>query len=347
MPDSNAELYVGGQVYGGWQSFEVKRSISGLAGAFQLDVTDNWTGRGPVIIRCGDPCVLKINGTPVITGYVDSFDNSLDGTNHSISVSGRDKTSDLVDCSAIVAQGEVLNQTIDQIARAIAAPFGIEVKTEADPGAPFVNFSLQPGESGFSALDRAAKLRGLLFTTDGSGALILTRIGIKKASGALVEGKNVKTISLKADTKDRYSQYIVKAQKTGTDDNYGASAAHVRAEASDATVTRYRPLVVIAEDQANIADAEKRAQWEAKTRAANAASIDISVQGFEQTAGGDLWGINQIVGVESPTMGIQQGFLISDVNMSLDERGSITNLKLVRSDAFIPEPVVIKQGEPF
>lgn len=347
MPEINAELLVGGEIYGGWQSFEVKRSISGLAGMFSLQITDNWTGRGPVIIRCGDPCTLKIAGKPIITGYVDGFQNSLDATSHSISVSGRDKTADLVDCSAIVGQGEILNQTIDQIARAIAAPFGITVKTEADPGAPFTNFSLQPGESGFSALDRAAKLRGLLFTTDGTGALVLTRVGVKNASGALVEGKNIKSISLNADTKDRYSQYIVKAQKTGTDDDYGATAAHVKAQSRDATVTRYRPLIVIAEDQANTADAEKRAQWEAKTRAANAANIDVSVQGFEQTAGGDLWEINQIVGVESPTMGIQQGFLISDVDMRLDAGGSITGLKLVRPDAFIPEPVVIKQGDQF
>ena len=326
---------------------QVVRSIKGLSGSFSLGVTDNWTGTGPVVIRAGDLCVLKIGGETVITGYVDGFENSLDANGHQITVSGRDKTADLVDCSAIVGEGEILNQDLEGLARAMARLFGVEVKAEVSGGSPFTNFSIQPGESVFTALDRAAKLRGLLFTTDGSGALVLTRVGEKRARGALVEGKNIKAISFTTDTKDRFSQYIVKAQKTGTDEDHGANAAHVKAEASDATVVRYRPLVVIAEDQANTADAQKRAEWEAKTRAANAVTVTVTVQGFEQSDGGSLWAINELVSLESQTMGLKQALLVSEIRMQMSENsGRETQLTLVRADAFLPEPVVVKKGEP-
>jgi len=341
------DLSVGGQSYGGWKSMQVMRSIKALAGGFTLGVTDNWTGSGPLIIRPGDLCELKIGGKAIITGYVDTLSNALDAGGHAITVAGRDKTADLVDCSAVVGQGEILNQDLAEIARAMAKPFGVEVKTEVAAGAAFTNFSIQPGETVFNALDRAAKLRGLLFTSDGTGALVLTRIGVKRASGALIEGKNIKQITLSADVKERFSEYVTLGQSTGTDENHGAAAAHVKAEARDATVSRYRPLVVVAEDQANTADALLRAEWEAMTRAANSSTVQVTVQGFEQQDGGPLWAINELVALDSPTMGLKQAMLVSEIVMQMSENGGReTQLTLVRPDAFMPEPVVKKQGEP-
>ncbi len=347
MADMGVELSVGGQTYGGWKLMQVMRSIKALAGGFTLGVTDNWTGTGPLIIRPGDLCTLKIGGETVITGYVDVLTNALDAGGHAIVVQGRDKTADFVDCSAVVGQGEILGQDLAAIAGAMAAPFGVEVKAEVAAGAAFQNFSIQPGETVFNALDRAAKLRGLLFTSDGTGALVLTRIGVKRAGGALVEGKNIKQIQLSADVKERFSEYLVRAQSTGTDENHGSAAAHVKAEARDATVGRYRPLVVIAEDQANTADALLRAEWEAMTRAANSVTVQVTVQGFEQSDGGSLWAINELVALDSPTMGLKQAMLVSEIVMQMSENGGReTQLTLVRPDAFLPEPVVKKQGEP-
>lgn len=346
MADLPVELYVGGQIYGGWKTMNLVRSIRALSSVFSLDITDNWTGKGPLVIKAGDACQLKIGDEAVVTGYVDEYENTIDSGSHTIHVSGRDKTADIVDCTAIVGQGEVLNQDLLAIAKAVAGPFGVEVKSEVDAGSAFSNFSIQPGETGFAVLDRAGRLRGRIFTADGKGALVLTQVGVKRARGALVEGKNAKAWSLRLDTKERFSKYVVKAQHGGTDADNGATAAHVMAEASDATMGRYRPLVIIAEDQASIADALIRAQWEAKTRAANAATVQVTVQGYEQLDGGPLWTINELVPVELPSIGIKQDLLISEVTMKLDDGGRTTQLTLVRPDAFLPEPVVQKKNEP-
>lgn len=345
MPD--VELFVGGQSYGGWKTATIQRSVTAFAGSFQLDVTDNWMGTGSIFfIRPGDECKLKINGQPVITGYVEQIENGFDAQGHSISISGRDKTGDLVDCSAIYGQGEILNSDLLQIAQALAEPFGLTVKADADVGDPFANFCLQGGESVFDALDRAARLRGLMFSTDGLGNVVITKLAAGRAATSLIEGQNIKQATLSIDTKDRFSKYICKGQITGTDENYGELAAHPEGQVADATINRYRPLVIIAENQANTADAIKRAQWEAAVRAAKSWKVTVTVQGFEQQADGPLWRINEMIYIESRTLGLKQTMLITDVTMTLsDAAGRITTLVLQRPDAYFPEPEVKKKGD--
>lgn len=343
MPDVNIELRVGGRIFGGWKDASVTRSIKAFAGTFTLGITDNWSGIGPLTINAGDECRLLINGQTIITGYADSIENSIDAESHTITVSGRDKTADLVDCSAICGQGEVKGQDLLGLAQLLAQPFGVNVKAETDVGSTFTNFSIQPGETVFDALERAAKLRGLLLSTDGLGNLVIQKVGASQADGAVVQGENVKRAALSVDTKDRFSAYYVKAQTSGSDESNGATVAHVKAQSTDENVSRYRPLVIVAEDKATTADAEKRAQWEAAVRAANAEKVTATVQGFEQKSGGALWTINQLVKVSLPILGIEQEMLIGEVQFSMsDGSGSETQLTLQRAEAFIPEPIILK-----
>nr|WP_249942232.1 hypothetical protein [Escherichia coli] len=44
---------------------------------------------------------LKINGQTVISGWLDQVNQSISATRYQITISGRDKTGDLVDCSAV------------------------------------------------------------------------------------------------------------------------------------------------------------------------------------------------------------------------------------------------------
>lgn len=348
MAETDFQLIVNGSVYGGWKSAQVVKSVKAFSSSFSLDVTDNWTGIGELIIKPGDICSLKINGNTVITGYVDSVVNAIEAESQTISVAGRDKTADLVDCAAVVGTGEQLNRNIFEIAKVLAEPLGVTVKLDSgvDAGAPFVNFSIQPGETVFEALTRAAKLRGMLWSTDGLGNLLLTKAGKTKAEGALILGENVKSLEINLDAKERYSEYIVKAQVSGTDEMNSAQASQIMAKATDATVVRKRPLIIIAEDQATTADAKKRAEWEAKTRAANAVIVTAKVAGFEQTQEGRLWDVNELVYVKSELQGLEEVLLVSDITMSMSNTGSETELKLIRQDAFEPEPVVTKANEP-
>ncbi len=341
-------LFVNGQKYEGWTDASVKRSVKAIAGEFNLSVTDNWSGSGPVFfISIGDEAQVKIGDEVLVTGYVEEIQNSIDATSHTVSVSGRDKTGDLVDCSAIYKSGEIKNADLLKIAQLLTEPFGLTVQADTDVGAPFPSFVVKTGETVFESLERASRLRGVLLSSDGLGNVVITKLGKDKAQTSLIEGQNIKQASLILDVKERFSEYFVKAQMKGTDHVYGKHVSQVKGDSSDPVVKRYRPLVVLAEQQANTAESVKRTQWEAAVRAANSSKVNVTVQGFEQNENGPLWHLNDLVYFESKTLSLKQEFLIADVEMKISSSsGRETIMTLQKPDAFIPKPEVEKKHDP-
>ena len=62
---------------------------------------------------------------------------------------------------------------------------------------------------------------------------------------------------------------------------------------------------------------------------------------------GGLWDVNETVLFQSPRLGIDETLLISSVEFTFGEEGTLTHLDLTRPDAFIPEPPkkdVVKWG---
>jgi len=346
LPD--VSLFVNGQKYEGWTEASVKRSVKAIAGEFNLSVTDNWGGTGSVFfISIGDEAQVKIGDDVLVTGFIEEIQNSIDASGHTVSVSGRDKSADLVDCSAIYKSGEIKNADLLKIAQLLTEPFGLSVRAETDVGAPFPGFVIKTGETVFEAMDRAARLRGVLFSSDGLGNIVITKLGKNKTQTSLIESQNVKQANLSLDTKERFSEYFVKAQMKGTDQTHGKHVSQVKGDASDPVIKRYRPLVIIAEQQANLAESKKRAQWEAAVRAANASKVSVTVQGFEQNESGPLWQVNEIVYFESKTLGLKQELLIADIEWKISgSSGRETVMTLQKPDAFIPKPKVEKKNDP-
>ena len=101
-------------------------------------------------------------------------------------------------------------------------------------------------------------------------------------------------------------------------------------------MTDYEALADLREQ---LADARKRGDWEARTRAARAETVTITVQGWRQPNGGPIWPVNAISRVRAPRLiGVSGDLLISQVEHSISEEGKITQIRLVRPDAFTPEP---------
>ena len=188
-------------------------------------------------------------------------------------------------------------------------------------------------------------MAGMLAVSDGKGAIVLSRAGSRRCATALVEGKNILSASGEYDATGRYRRYVVTGQHPGSDDFAGDATATVRGSASDPNVRRAsRVLVVRAESSITPELAGKRAQWEAKVRAARGDAVTITVQGWRQ-GDGSLWPVNALVDVESPRVGAVGQMLITRAVHSLDDHGGTrTELGLKRPDAFLPEPVVSTKG---
>jgi len=329
-----AELNVAGSFYGGWKSLRVTRSIEQMAGTYDLGITERWPGQPDASpIKPGQKCQLLLDAQPVITGYVDMLASDYDAQRHSLRVSGRDKTGDLVDCSAIHKSGQWHNVKIDQLASDLLKPYDMKVNVDADIGSAFSSFNIQEGESVFECLERAARMKALLLTSNPLGDLVITRAGKTRLDYALVEGVNIKAARAEFSWKDRFSNYTAKGQgRLGADGDQSHSAPS--AGISDSVVSRHRPLVILADAHGENASLKDRVEWERNVRRGRSARGSITVQGWRHP-GGELWQPNTLISVTSPMLWLDNAeMLIVGCTWTLDERGTNTELAIARPEAF-------------
>ncbi|KTE24467.1 MULTISPECIES: phage baseplate assembly protein [unclassified Sphingopyxis] len=335
-----ASLKINGQRYEGWTSIRITRSIESLSGEFTLEiVVREYTDAPRWPLRTGDACIVEIDGETVITGFIDDIAPQIDDRGYGITVSGRDRAGDLVDCSAIAKPGSWTGKSIEAIAAELAKPFGIDVVARTDTGEKVKRFALQQGETVHAAIERLARYRGLLAVSNAAGQVELIRPGAGEIVAQLVEGENIlPNSSAQHSARDRFSDYVVKGQASGDDQVNGKTAASIKAEARDPAITRYRPMLVIAEDQSTPANLRKRAAWEASTRAAKAQRGTIPVAGW-RAPNGQLWRPDLRVGVTAPFLKIEGTMLVTEVALVMDERGTVTELSVTPPEAWSLLPV--------
>jgi prophage tail gpP-like protein len=333
-------LKINGQNYAKWTEVRISRGLKECASAFDIAVTERWAGRGstPWQIRPFDSCEIQIGGETVLTGYVDHYGPSFDAKSHTVRIAGRSKTCDLVDCMPDFPPGQFLGNKIDAIAKAVAGQFGIDVVVECDVGDAFGDVMLERTETAFSFLEKLARLRSIILTDDVEGRLVLTQASDDTAAGSLIEGENILSASAKLSGNERFQKYVVLAQLPVPVDGESEERPDVVGEWPDPNVPRFRRFAEMAEDPLDDAPAQARARWRAKHNAAISTEATVTVQGFRQVDGGDLWRINRTISVKSPRLGIDQRMLIGKITYTIDEHGSRTDLLVAPPAAFTPEP---------
>lgn len=328
---NECELLINDVRYGGWKDIDIQRGIEQISGAFRLEVTERWPEQAePRPIKPGDQCQVLIDGVTVITGYVDECspgrEAAGDRGNTWFAVSGRDKTGDLVDCSAIYQTGQWKGQSLARIARDICAPFGIEVVVDAlaaeKTNKVIPSHKIEEGETAFDCIERASRWVGVLLIADGLGNLVITLPGSVPAQTALISGENIKREEGRFSWAERFSQYIVKGQTR--------EKANVKATAADAVVSRYRPLIVMAEDQPHGPSGQARADWEMTTRAGRANRATVTVQSWRQGGdSGELWTPGLRVLVQSDYLRVDAQMMIVSVSYVLSEsEGCVARLEI-------------------
>ena len=337
----NLALISNGRRYGGWKGIRVTQSIETLAGSFALEVSDRWGGQAvPWPLAEEDTCRVEIEHQVVIDGFVSRRRHSMSATSRSLSYSGYDRAQKLVKNSARLNTWTFNNVDITALARAVARPFGCPVSVQ--PGLklpPADKVVLNPGDSAYEAIHRAAARVDVLMMSDSTDGILITRAGTSRAT-PLIMGENVKSFDVEYDSENRYREYEVATQVAGLNDDEAGTS--ILAKAVDQGVRSLADLLIIRPDQGlNLADAQRRADWEARVRAARAETVTIGVQGWTQPSG-ELWPLNALVRVKVP--GVNGDMLISQVEHSIGDEGQQTSLHLVRPDAFTPEPIVREAG---
>lgn len=342
--DDAATFYVDNKIYEGFKNLKLSRNLTQLTGSFEITLVDKWrVDQEDFELKPGQEISCRLGNTPLYKGYIDRLSISLSSSSRNLTISGRDKTGDLVDCS-IIGNNEFNNMTIDAIAKELVKPFGIGIVIFSDIGKPFTKFTVNQSETVFEALERLAKQRDLLLTSSPVGNLVFEKKGTVRSSSELIEGVNILQSAVTFDNTERFSEYHVKSQAPAllgsiNDNTKGKGLA------KDNGILRYRPTLLISENPADSAGSQKRAQWEASFRAAKGMQVSVMTQGWTQK-GGELWATNQTVHLYCRSLGLKQDMLIQRVRFEQSESGRRTELELIRPDAFEFKTELKKEDDP-
>lgn len=339
------EILVGATVFRGWKTVEIVRSIETIAGRFSLTASaPHGTAIPGAGIREKDACAVRVDGRPLITGFVDRRTVRFDPDTHEVTIAGRDRSADLVDCSLNLTRWEFRNVRVLSFLNTLTEPYGVSVTL--GPGAvlppiPERRISIDVGETPFNVIDRVARFAGVLPVSDGVGGVQLMIPGTSVAPVALAEGRNLKAAECDFIENERFARYVVHGvQSSGGDLLLDEEPEITRVEgvASDDDARPGRVFVMRAEQPAGLSRVKARAEWEARVRRARATRPRFTLRGWSPVPG-YVWRPGDRVPVNSPTLGIQGSMIIARVTLALsDDEGETARLELAPPDAFAPIP---------
>lgn len=325
-------LKVEGEIHNGWNEVSISMATNALCASFTLGIKKNRA------IYNGQAAQILIDDELIMSGFVFQKSGGTNANSRKLSISGRDKTADLIDCSAIISPGSWRGQKLENIARDLCAPFNIDVIVKTETGAPFASFALEQGETVFEALSRIARLRGILLNSTANGDLILTRPELKPKTWALETGKNIHDISFDDDASERYSTYMVKGQHSYAGNISPKDAASAAATANDLGIIRYRPKLIISDEQSSKSGLQMRAEFEATAAAAKGQNVTIIVKSWRDPEG-NLWALNSLIPIRDLEWEIDMAMMLSEITFNQNENSREAILKFVRPQSYTTEPL--------
>jgi prophage tail gpP-like protein len=349
----------------GFQSVEIICGIEEFPRSFTIVTTEKFPDDASQIeFLPGCSCVVKVGGVPIITGNVDRVEPEFAAPDtHIVTIAGRNKTCDLVDCSALVnADGSVPTATtqisglnILQIAQALCAPYNIQLTATSNTDTityPIIpNFVINLGQTPYDVLEIAASYNAVLIYDNPDGSLVIGPVGTKFHTGTIGTDILIQSGRAVYDMSNRYSTYVPVLYSQVTDvanDTVGAAITPGSKFPNGAQgVSRFRPLI-IQNESATISDgqitsvAEAVATYEANRRFGRSQIITVTVTTWRDTSN-NLFTPNQLVTITSPNLKLNNNvLLISKVTFRKDvNSGTTAELELMAPAAFAIQPPTI------
>jgi prophage tail gpP-like protein len=334
-------LSIGGEKLSGWTEIAVTLRAEGFPSSFEVALSSRGPGgKGVSIAPAGADCEVFLGDDLVVTGYVDRVIESGDGESHRISVIGRGRTQDLVDCSAEWPTAQLVQGTALDIATRLASAYGIPVVLGegAEAGDPVpAPWCLNYTDTGASIIQRVAQAVGLLAYENAAGALVLANAGNSEAASGIVYGENVEGWSVELAADQRFSEIVCRAI---SQDAWGdLPGSDIFDTEVDPNVARHRRLNIVMADVAEDPRSFtiRKAIWEVARRAGRATSARATIDSWRDAAGA-LWRPNTMVPVSLPGMPADMMLCLSEVTFRRDEGGTHADLALLPREAFILEP---------
>jgi prophage tail gpP-like protein len=295
MTADPVSIIVGNISWQGWEGVQVTRSIEQVPASFSLIGTEKYpgtSGLNKVDIMPGSPCQIALGSDTVLTGYVDGRDYELTADSHEITVSGRSKLEDLVDCSGALAQQQSVGRTLGALANLLCSPLGISVSMPNGDTPTIPSISVLLTETGYETLERVARWNARLLYDDTNGNLVIAQVGTTKHASGFQEGVNVQAVQSTLNVSERFTSIAaiwldttILSQGTDTSplpyvNNKSLAIDNSFPARADGS-PRYRPLLILAEQGQNQNNlVPQRVQWEMARRIGRSQAVTITCDNF-------------------------------------------------------------------
>lgn len=332
-----------GQQVSGWMDVRITRGIERCPSDFAIRLTEKFPETVEALqIKSGQGVVVMIGDNPVLTGYVDQVRIRIDKDSHTVTVTGRSKCADLVDCSAEWPGGQISGNSVLAIAQKLAEPYGISVLALTEPGDAIPLYQLNVGETAFEIIEKLCRYRQLLAYDDVDGTLLLSAVSTDLAGSGFAEGINVVAAEVVLSQHQRFQTYISYAMSVEALDDLGG-VDYTNATVIDDGVKRHRVRKVVCPVSGPVGTgfAEDRLIWEAARRAGRSYAAAITTDAWRD-AKGALYTPNTQVRLQLPSCKLPDvTWTVSEVTFkkSQDE-GTTCDLLVMPPQAFIPEPEI-------
>jgi prophage tail gpP-like protein len=329
---NHLELLWEGTPWVNWLEYEVASDLDRPAASFTVRARPRADIATPA--TPGGTVELRVGGTTVLWGRVESVTTRRDAEQVELEVSGRDAGGLLSSASADYTWR--WRQTpLSIIAAEVSTYAGLVLDPVLDFDPVIKRSKAEAGESCWSLLHRLADAQGMRLWIDPGGALHIGQyVTYDKARAQLrrrrrsPESNNILRSTVHRRFRDSYSEVTVLAER-------GDGGSHARWKGSwiDLTAPFFRPRVSFAE-ASNRAQADDAARIEGTKAQAERFAATYEVRGHLDGTG-QPWAPNTLVEIDDVDEGLAETLLVVGRTFRRSvTRGTVTQLRLAQPGAF-------------
>lgn len=344
MPDNIVKIEIDGVDFSAFKSGSVNKRLDALCGSFEIVTTKDLMS--DYEIGTQNDCLIFLNDKKAMTGVIDAITPSEDPDSSEVSITGRSRTSDIVD-SEIPAPVSLSGEfSLTYLVEKILKIFGLDniaVLNKIDKQRTFTKgdiVSSEPDKNAFELMNDYAQKLSALLITNADGDIVITRGGSSgRYSDILLNDiddpdNNILSSDAGYDYSERFFKYVVYSQSNATTQKENVSIDNVQQKgiAYDDDVRPTRFKVIKANNACNSATCQEIATLEANIRRANSLKYSNEVAGWE-TNSGELYDIDKIIHVKDVDTDIDSDLLIKAVTFSFGDSNK-TSLEFCDADAY-------------
>lgn len=303
-------------------SAEVERSIESFCGAFSIETKQN------LKLKINDNVLIYSGNDKIITGKIENIDDRVDKGTYSLSITGRDKTGELID--SYMKPKQYKQRNFRNLIEAVLKDNDFNFKIIQDVSLLKLIDKIDDGgqDKIFDFLDTYAKKAQVLLFTDEDGDLVITREGSDLAVNKITSD-NIINSTLNTTSIESYRFIDVYGS---IKNNFTNKRVEQKASIVNNLSNTNKRLIVKAQNNSSYKTLNLTANWYKNVKQAKGSKYECSVRGHSQS--GFLWKPNSVVNLIDNKKSINGIFLIQGVKYRSGADGDITDLSIVNLGSF-------------